>query len=673
MKRAIILVITLSIVATINAQDVEGLRKLISDMIEQLAEQQQMDVDYEEMVNDLINLSQNPIDLNKTTKEELETLFFLTDFQIENILFYQYNNGPIMGIYELQAVEDLDRQTIQQMLPFVRVGEIDEKRKNYTNYRLLGRLQTWAQTPKGYLSESDTIPPAYAGSKIRWLTKGRVSINDEWLAGFTLEKDPGETSFGDGIPLADFTSGFLQWNDINKTVNKIVVGDYRLSFGQGLGIWTDMAFSKSTETAQLRRRSKGVNNYTSVNESSFFRGITAELDIHHFRFTPFLSYKSIDGSIRVDSVLDEQTIGSIQETGYHRTSSELNNRHAIKEGIWGTNVKWTHHLLSIDAGYAQWKIDKEWQPDDHLKNKYRFSGNNYETLWFSPSVFLGRINLFGEVAFQNYKDWGVYQGLTYKPGSDIITSLAYRNYSKGYTALMNQAFAESSIPGGESGIYTSFQFKPIAKWTIKAYGDLFKYSWLRYNVYAPSSGFEWFLQLDHQINWQHSLYIRFKSTSKEINSSQATSMYELSDYTKKSLRLYYDFNLDDQWQLHTQTEHSFYSGDEHFTGWMVMQDLIWKGKKAGASFRYTLFDIEDYNSRIYSYEPDVLYAFTIPSYQYQGAKIIVNVNIKAFKGLRIWCRLSHTMYRNKESISTGYQEVKGNKLTEIKFQAQYLF
>ena len=107
MKRAIILVITLSIVATTNAQDVEGLRKLIGDMIEQLAEQQQMDVDYEEMVNDLINLSQNPIDLNNTTKEELETLFFLSDFQIENILFYQYNNGPIMGIYELQAVEDL--------------------------------------------------------------------------------------------------------------------------------------------------------------------------------------------------------------------------------------------------------------------------------------------------------------------------------------------------------------------------------------------------------------------------------------------------------------------------------------------------------------------------------------------------------------------------------------
>nr|WP_321406993.1 helix-hairpin-helix domain-containing protein [uncultured Carboxylicivirga sp.] len=673
MKRTILLMILMSIVLLTNAQDIDDVRKMISDMIEQFAEQQQMDFDYDEMVNDLINLTQNPINLNNTTKEELEKLFFLNDYQIENILFYQYNNGPIMGIYELQAIEDLDQPTIERMLPFVTIGEVIKKQKYYTHYRFLGRLQTWIQTPQGYLSESDSIPPAYAGSKLRWLTKARVDIGDKWIAGFTLEKDPGEVAFPNAPPIADFTSAFLQWNNVNKVIKKLIIGDYRLSFGQGLGIWSDMAFSKSTETGQLRRRSRGLNNYTSVNESSFFRGVASEFSFKKVLLTPFLSYKTIDGSIQSDSIKEEDFIRSIQETGYHRTASEIANRHTIKESIWGIDLQFKHHLFSVDAGYSNWYINKKWQPEQHLKNMYHFSGNSLESAWISPSIFLGKLNLFGEFAFQNFKDWGLYQGLTYKPGSDIITSLAYRKYSNGFTALNNQPFAESSVPGGESGIYASFQFKPIPRWTVKTYADLFEYSWLRYNVYAPSTGFEWFLQLDHQINWQHSFYIRYKSTTKEINSSQSVTYYEISDYTKQSIRIYYDFELNDQWELHTQTEHSFYSGDENSTGWIVLQDIIYTGKRIGASFRYTLFDVDDYNSRIYSYEPDVLYAFTIPSYQYKGAKIIANANVKIMRGLRLWCRLSHVVYRDKESISSGHQEVKGNKLTELKFQVQYLF
>nr|WP_321450053.1 helix-hairpin-helix domain-containing protein [uncultured Carboxylicivirga sp.] len=673
MRKVLLLMVFMSIALINNAQDIEGLRKTITDMIEQLAEQQEADFDYEEMVNDLINLTCNPINLNNTSKEELEKLFFLSDFQIENLLFYQYNNGPIRGIYELQAVEGFDSQTLQRMIPFVKAGEVHEKQRQYTHFRYLGRLQTWVQTPRGYISEVDSIPPAYAGSKVRWLTKGRVDISDKWIAGFTLEKDPGEVAFPDYPPIADFSSGFFQWNDVNKVIQKVMVGDYRLSFGQGLGMWSDMAFSKSTETAQLRRRAKGLNNYTSVNESSFFRGIAAELKYQNWQLTPFFSTKMIDGSVQSDSILDEAYISSIQETGYHRTATELANRHAINETVWGSNVQFKHQLLTIDAGYSNWQIDKDWQPSHHLKNAYRFSGSSLESIWFAPSVFLGRLNLFGEWAIQNYQHWGIYQGLTYKPGSDIVTSLAYRKYSNGFTALNNQAFAESSVPGGEAGIYASFQFKPIAKWTVKAYGDLFEYSWMRYNVYAPSSGFEWFLQLDHQINRQHSFYLRYKSTSKQINSSQSETLYEIADYTKQSIRFYYDVKLNERWELHTQTEHTFYNGEDNSNGWMVLQDVIYKGEKMGSSLRYTLFDVDDYNSRLYAYEPDVLYAFTIPSYQYAGARVIANMNVKVLRGLRFWCRLSHTMYRNKESISSGYQEVQGSRITEVKFQAQYLF
>jgi len=673
MKKTLVLMIFMGLMTFTKAQDIEALRKTITDMLEQLAEQQQLDFDYEEMLNDLINLTQNPIDLNHTNKEELEKLFFLSDFQIENLLFYQYNNGPILSIYELQAVEDLDRLTIERLLPFVQVGDVAPIEKHFTQGQFLGRVQSLLQMPEGYIRQADSIPSAYAGSRERWLTRGRINIDNRILAGFTLEKDPGEIAFPRTIPLADFSSAFVQFNQVNKIVQKVILGDYRLSFGQGLGLWTDMAFSKSTETAQLRRRSRGLNNYTSVNESSFLRGIGVELKWKNLGLTPFLSFKHIDGNVQTDSLKDEEIISSIQETGYHRTLSETKNRHAIDEKVWGGQVQYQHHLFKLEGGYANWLLDKMILNTTHLKNNYRFSGKRLESVWFAPSVFLGRLNLFGEWAMQNQKEWGVYQGLTYKPGSDIVTSIAYRYYSKGFSAILSQPFAESSIPGGESGMYASFQFKPHQKWTVKAFCDFFSYSWLRYNVYSPSNEFEWFMQADYMINRNNSFYIRYKSTTKDINSSEPTNNYQITSYSKQNIRLYYSFHLSHHWQLHTQMEQSFYKGEVNSSGWMALQDVVWRGNHINASLRYALFNIDDYNSRIYSYEPDVLYAFTIPSYQYQGSKIIVNANTELLTGLHLWLRLSHTTYRNKESIGAGYQEVKGNQLTEIKFQIQYRF
>ena len=71
------------------AQQTDDLQKMISDMLETMADQQLGNIDYEEMVNELIMISQHPINLNEAKKEDLEQLFFLNDYQIENFLYYR--------------------------------------------------------------------------------------------------------------------------------------------------------------------------------------------------------------------------------------------------------------------------------------------------------------------------------------------------------------------------------------------------------------------------------------------------------------------------------------------------------------------------------------------------------------------------------------------------------
>lgn len=75
----------------------------------------QWDTHFEE----LSELRENPININTATKEQLERFPFLSDQLVENILYYLYKYGPMLTRNELWMIEDIDRQTIHYLLPFI--------------------------------------------------------------------------------------------------------------------------------------------------------------------------------------------------------------------------------------------------------------------------------------------------------------------------------------------------------------------------------------------------------------------------------------------------------------------------------------------------------------------------------------------------------------------------
>ena len=146
MRYLLVLALVMTVFGETTAQT-EEVRKLVTDMIELTAENKLVEWDYDEVVDELINLSFNPINLNNTNQKELEKLIFLSDHQIENILFYTYQNQPLQTIYELQAVEDLDMSTIKTMLPFVYVGSASTKKNRFNpKGQVLTRVQSVVQT-----------------------------------------------------------------------------------------------------------------------------------------------------------------------------------------------------------------------------------------------------------------------------------------------------------------------------------------------------------------------------------------------------------------------------------------------------------------------------------------------------------------------------------------------
>jgi hypothetical protein len=108
-------------------------------------------------------------------------------------------------------------------------------------------------------------------------------------------------------------------------------------------------------------------------------------------------------------------------------------------------------------------------------------------------------------------------------------------------------------------------------------------------------------------------------------------------------------------------------------GFLVYQDVLIRpeNKAYNLTFRYAIFDTDDYDSRIYAYENDVLYAFSIPGYFYKGNRFYVLLKWEILDNLDFWFRFAQTFYSNQTTISSGLEQIDGNVKSEVKVQLRW--
>ena len=672
MKRLLNILIFFFAGIAINAQKLNEARQAVAGLLEPLAEKQLIQQDYSELLNDLVYLYEHPLNLNAATKEDLERIPFLNDYQIENILFYVYNNGPLLTIYELNAVEGLSMETIRQIIPFLKVEPPGFKEAVYKklNMEAIARGRTAVQALSGYIPPNDTTPSAFAGSKERIFTRIRAEYSNHLFTGLTMEKDPGEPAFSRNIPVMDFMSGYLMFRPKKSILKKIILGDYKASFGQGLGLWTGLAFSKSADVIDLRRRAKGIERYSSLNENSFLRGVAAELKVKNVKIDLFGSYKKTDGTLS-----GLRKITSLKDDGYHRTGKELLFRKNITETMCGGVVQWQSNSLKIGAGQTYWKISKPLIPADTPYKSLSFHGDSLLTTFAGYSWFAGKVILFGEAALQNFNNISFYQGLTFSPGADVQFALSYRNYSKNYFLVKSNPFAEASVMNGESGIYSAISFSPVRNLTISSYFDMFWYKWLKYRTDGPSTGHEFFLQGNYSPAQNIALTLRYRNTMKQRNKLfYSGTDFPLTDQTLNSVRLQVNYGINENWRLRSRVEQSFFNEENGHSshGFLFFFDIkhIFPTAKLSADAMITHFDTGDYYSRIYTWEPDVLYSFSIPSFIGNGVRFLFNLNYRPSRWIQLWFRLANTHMPDVDEIGSGYNSVKGKNLTEVKLQVR---
>lgn len=673
-----------SIIGLLLACDLYGQSEtdlLVERLMEFVAEEQAEGFDFSELAERFEYYARHPIDLNRTDGSELQELQFIPQLFIDNLLDHRNRSGRFVSRYELQVIEGVDTELLRLIVPYVTVnapnslsGIRAHQLVNEATHDLMVRYGRTLQRRRGY-TITDTSRSRYLGTPDQLFIRYRYHFGRDLQVAFNMKKDAGEALFGEAQRGGfDFYSGSVYVRN-QGMLKGLVVGDYALQFGQGLAMWNGLGFGKSSMVQGMARQSTGLRPYTSSNEVPFLRGAAATIALGHFSVTPFVSKRRLDGSV---SYTDGRlSIGSIGQTGLHRTPNEIANRGAVAQWVYGTNAQYEYRRFRIGATAYHTDFGAIIQPQDLLRNQYAFQGTS---LW-NTSLYYNHswqgIYLYGEAAHSIGSGFAFTNGMIASLHPHLSLALHYRNYHRDYHSFFNQGIAEGSVASNERGFYSGLVYHPsrAVEWVL--YGDFFHFPWLRYRVDAPSHGVDLLTQFTYTWYKRANISIRYRYRQREENASMELPHNRVVEVLRQQLRISGQYKISDAWRMRNRVELTHYrkEGDVTEIGWMAYQDVIFKpmaGKLSGNT-RIALFGTPGYNSRIYAFENNVLYAYSFPLYHNDGIRTYLNLRYRFGRGMDVWLRFATFVYRGAGEVGSGLDTIEGNQRSDVRVQLRWQF
>ena len=626
--------------------------------------------DWEDELEELSHRLTQKLNLNTATRQQLEMFPFLSDIQVENLLAYVYVHGDMQTLYELQLVEEMDKATIERLLPFVCVAPSREEEKfpslkrilKYGKHEATTRFDVPFYTRKGYET-------SYLGPSLYHSLRYNFRYSDRLQVGVTGEKDAGEPFFAlhdrQGYDYYSFYLLLKGWGRLET----LAVGNYRVSFGQGLVLGNGFGLGKTFSLATAEYRTEGFRKHSSSDEYNYFRGVggTVRL-VSRWRVSAFYSHRDLDG------VVEDGEITSIYKTGLHRTAKEAAKRHAFVMQAAGGNVAYGGRHLKVGVTGLYYFFDRPYEPTLRKYARYNLRGNRFYNVGMDYAYRSGRWALVGEAA-KGKRGYAFLNQLRYQVGGQYKVMLIHRYYSHDYWGMFARSFGESSALQNENGWFLAGEASPFARWRFFGGIDLFSFPWWKYRISKPSQGVDGLFQVTFTPNKWWSMYAnyRLKRKERDVTGSGGETILPTLHH-KVRYRLSYAQGL---WSLRTTVDYNRFvqAPLQCSQGWQVTQmcGVRLPFLPLAVTLQGTYFHTDDYDSRVYAYEKGLLYTFYTPSFYGRGFRFSAHLRYDFRDWLMLIAKFGQTLYQDREEIGSGNDLIRGNKKSDLQVQVRLKF
>ena len=236
-----------------------------------------MDEAWEDYHGYLQQLADHPIDLNHTSREDLEQLPFLSFQQVMDIIEYLDRYGPMRSLNELKMIGSLDYQQIALLPFFTYVGEVSREQPHFPSFHNIMKYGKHTVMATGHVPfyERKGDRNGYLGYRYRHSLRYEFHYSSYVKTGIIGAQDAGEPFLANQNSMGyDTYSYYLQLKKLGILENA-VVGKYKMGAGMGLILNTSFKLGKLTTLQNMGRQPNTLRAHGSRSEADYFQGAAA--------------------------------------------------------------------------------------------------------------------------------------------------------------------------------------------------------------------------------------------------------------------------------------------------------------------------------------------------------------------------------------------------------------
>ena len=620
----------------------------------------------EAMMEQLAELASSPINLNQTTREELEALPFLSATQVEEIVAYIYRYAPIRSIGELKMIGSLDFHTRQLLEHFVYVGQERPRRiwPKLSDVFKYGRhkLVAYGKIPL-YDRKGDMLSDGsgYLGYKYRHDIRYQFNYNDRIKFGLTAAQDAGEPFFSDKNRLGyDHYSYYLQLRNMGR-LEELNFGMYRVQMGMGLVMNTAFNLGKLATLQSMGRSTHMLTAHASRSQGNYLQGIAATVRMaDRWRLTAFASYRPQDATLNEDG-----TARTLLHDGYHRTKTELNKKNNTHETDFGGSIGYRQSTFHVNLNMVYSHFNRQLTPQQVLYKRYAATGSDFTNISVDYGYNTSRWGISGETAVNQQGTLATINTINWRTTDALTLMLLYRYYDKRYTALHAKSFGEGSGVQNEHGAYLGAKWQPSRAWLLQGYVDYAHFSFPRYQVSLPSDAFDALLSACHN-GRKWNLEARYRMHIRQRDDSEKK---RLQNRPEHRLRLRSTVSISPQISLQTEADAvSTWADNAWQQSIMLGQHATWRWRWLTMDGHIGWFHTDGYDARLYQYERSVQYDFSFPAYYGHGLRHSLMLQAAIGQRLTAIIKYGTTNYFDRSTIGSGLQQIAQSSMTDILLQ-----
>lgn len=692
------------------------------DALESLLEEHEQETIDEGILELLTGYRTTPLLLSTATVEELTSLPGVSPQNAQRILAFVKTEKP-ETFDQLAEVEDISQDVIDILRLYTQLSPSPERqtstRKLHMQFR--SRAHTDLQTRQGYrdtlfrqlvhidsvtgnIARTDTVAvgPRYVGNGVGVLSRFLVSYR-EFSGGITFEKDPGEQLFYNDTLSFSYENyeavqpgtalqtrrGFGSFLSVHAQADlkpaTIVLGDYRIEFGQGLLFGNQFAGRKGgMPTRDPYQAGQGVQPYRSSGEAAYFRGVGVTLQRGEW-LPAWLESSVVFSSRRRDATIDQHVgtdgdtnhvVRTIRADGLLQTRGDIRRDDQLHERLAGLNVKGIFSKGSLEvSGYsASYSVPVQ------ITSNGQTEGTHYGAS-LSGEMALTKGRTFGEVAISANNGFAGILGLAVDlSGTDLTVSGRY--YAPSFYSPHGTGFGESPAnPRNELGLYVGLRSRLYPRTFLSLYGDLYHFPHGSSSVPFPVTGIDGMGLLEYGITPDLKLSLRLRAEERDDAVSTEDELGRnktlLIDRGIASARLNATwkprngpvearFRIERKWAAYSHLLPST-------TGSLAWMDLRWKGlPELSFGTRLVLFNAPTADVRLYEFEQDLPGRVSIPALSGEGGRFYGLLRWTPLPSLGLSLRYSETWYSDRKVIAPGsLREITGNTTGQIAVQIDW--